>query len=82
MRTSIVRPAVLRLLADRGPLSTPELLGADPALREGTLHHELPQWLAAGLVERERDPWTGPGAAPYRYAITELGRGVLQADET
>lgn len=61
-------------------MTVPELLGADASLREGTLHDKLLRWMAAGLVEREREPWTGPGAAPYRWAITAKGEAVLEAD--
>ncbi|MCB9628199.1 MAG: hypothetical protein H6725_12560 [Sandaracinaceae bacterium] len=81
MRTSNVRPRVLALLREGGPLTVPNLLEADAALCEGTLGDKMLRWLAAGFVTRERDPWTGPGAAPYRWAITAKGRAVLVADE-
>lgn len=80
IRTSHLRRRVLEQLR-AGSATGPELVAG--AL-EGTGDRAKKQilvWQQAGLITREREPWVGPGAAPYRYTITELGLAVLEADK-
>lgn len=80
LRTSHLRRRVLEQLR-AGPATGPELQALALAGRGGRAKKQLLDWVEAGFVAREREPWVGPGAAPYRYTITPLGLAVLEADE-
>lgn len=79
-RTSHLRRQVLEQLRT-GSATGPELAAGALERRGGRARKLILVWLEAGFITREREPWVGPGAAPYRYTITELGIAVLEADE-
>lgn len=80
LRTSHLRRRVLEQLR-AGAATGPELQALALAGRGGRAKKHLLDWVDAGFIGREREPWVGPGAAPYRYTITPLGLAVLEADE-
>lgn len=80
IRASQIRRRVFEHLR-AGSATGPELHALVLATRGGRAQKELNDWVEAGFIAREREPWVGPGAAPYRYTITELGLAVLEADE-
>lgn len=80
LRTSHLRRRVLEQLR-AGSATGPEIVELALEGRGGRARKQLLDWLEAGFISREREPWAGAGAAPYRYTITELGLAVLEADE-
>ena len=80
LRTSHLRRRVLEQLR-AGPATGPELLARALDGRGERVKKLILVWLEARLLTREREPWVGPVAAPYRYTIAELGLAVLDADE-
>lgn len=80
LRTSHLRRRVLEQLR-AGSATGPELVAGALEGRGDRAKKLILVWLEAGLLTREREPWVGPGAAPYRYSITERGLAVLEADE-
>lgn len=80
IRTSHLRRRVLEQLR-AGPATGPEIVAGALEGRGDRAKKLILVWLEAGLLTRERERWVGPGAAPYRYTITELGLAVLEADE-
>ena len=71
-RTSHLRRRVLEQLR-AGSATGPELAAVALEGRGGRARKLILVWLEAGFITRHRESWVGPGAAPYRYTITELG---------